>query len=38
MGRIYKGVAPFLLSLVFVWALLFVLPQLALWLPSVFYK
>jgi len=38
MGRIYKGVTPFLLSLVFVWALLFVLPQLALWLPSVFYK
>jgi tripartite ATP-independent transporter DctM subunit len=37
MGRIYKGVAPFLLSLVFVWGLMFVFPQLALWLPSVFY-
>ena len=38
MGRIYKGVMPFLLSLVVVWALLFVFPQLALWLPTVFYK
>jgi tripartite ATP-independent transporter DctM subunit len=38
MGRIYKGVAPFLISLVVVWGLLFVFPQLALWLPSVFYK
>ena len=37
MGRIYRGVAPFLLSLVFVWGLMFVFPQLALWLPSVFY-
>jgi tripartite ATP-independent transporter DctM subunit len=38
MGRIYKGVAPFLISLVAVWGLLFVFPQLALWLPSLFYK
>ncbi|MCX5802697.1 MAG: TRAP transporter large permease subunit, partial [Proteobacteria bacterium] len=38
MGRIYKGVAPFLISLILVWGLLFVFPQLALWLPSVFYK
>ncbi len=38
MGRIYKGVTPFLLSLVVVWALMFLFPQLALWLPSVFYK
>jgi tripartite ATP-independent transporter DctM subunit len=38
MGVIYKGVAPFLISLVLVWALLFLFPQLALWLPSVFYK
>jgi tripartite ATP-independent transporter DctM subunit len=38
MGRIYKGVTPFLLSLVVVWILLFFVPQLALWLPSVFYK
>jgi C4-dicarboxylate transporter, DctM subunit len=37
MSRIYRGVAPFLLSLVFVWGLMFVFPQLALWLPSVFY-
>jgi tripartite ATP-independent transporter DctM subunit len=38
MGRIYKGVTPFLISLVVVWGLLFIFPQLALWLPSVFYK
>ena len=38
MGRIYKGVAPFLLSLVLVWGLMFVFPQLALWLPSLFYN
>ena len=37
IGRIYAGVTPFLLSLVIVWALLFVAPQLALWLPSLFY-
>ncbi len=38
MGRIYQGVTPFLLSLVVMWGLLFFFPQLALWLPSVFYK
>ena len=38
LGRIYKGVAPFLISMVLVWGLLFVFPQLALWLPSLFYK
>jgi C4-dicarboxylate transporter, DctM subunit len=38
MGTIYKGVAPFLISLIFVWGLLFFFPQLALWLPSVLYK
>jgi len=38
IGRIYRGVAPFLISLVIVWGLLFFFPQLALWLPSVFYK
>jgi len=38
MGTIYKGVAPFLISMILVWGLLFVFPQLALWLPSVFYK
>ena len=38
MSRIYRGVMPFLLSLVVVWALMFFFPQLALWLPSVFYK
>jgi TRAP-type C4-dicarboxylate transport system permease large subunit len=35
---IYKGAAPFLISLIFVWGLLFFFPELALWLPSVFYK
>ena len=38
MGTIYKGAAPFLISLFFVWGLLFLFPQLALWLPSVFFK
>jgi TRAP-type C4-dicarboxylate transport system permease large subunit len=38
LGVIYKGVAPFLISLILVWALLFAFPQLALWLPSIFYK
>ena len=38
MGRIYKGVAPFLISLCVMWGLLFLFPQLALWLPSVLYK
>ena len=38
IGVIYKGAAPFLISLVLVWAMLFFWPQLALWLPSVFYK
>jgi tripartite ATP-independent transporter DctM subunit len=35
---IYKGAAPFLISLILVWGLLFFFPELALWLPSVFYK
>ncbi len=38
MATIYKGVVPFLTSLVLVWALLFAFPELALWLPSVLYK
>ena len=38
IGVIYKGVTPFLISLILVWGLLFFFPQLALWLPSVFYK
>ena len=38
IGNIYKGVAPFLISLILVWGLLFFFPQLALWLPSLFYK
>jgi TRAP-type mannitol/chloroaromatic compound transport system permease large subunit len=38
IGQIYRGVAPFLISLIFVWGLLFLIPQMALWLPSVFFK
>jgi C4-dicarboxylate transporter DctM subunit len=38
IGRIYKGVAPFLISLVVVWGLLFIFPGLATWLPSVLFK
>ena len=38
IGRIYKGVAPFLISLIVAWGLLLAFPQLALWLPSLFYK
>jgi len=38
IGTIYKGVAPFLIALVVVMALMFLFPQLALWLPSLFFK
>ena len=38
MGRIYKGVAPFLISLGVVWGLLLLFPGLALWLPSMFFN
>jgi len=38
IGQIYKGVAPFLISLILVWGLLFLIPQMVLWLPSVFFK
>ena len=38
ISRIYKGVAPFLISMIAVWGLLLLFPQLALWLPSLFYK
>jgi TRAP-type C4-dicarboxylate transport system permease large subunit len=37
-GVIYKGVYPFLISLVVCGALLFLFPQLATWLPSVLMK
>jgi C4-dicarboxylate transporter, DctM subunit len=37
MGTIYKGVTPFLISLVVMWGLLLIFPQLALWLPSLFF-
>jgi len=38
IGTIYKGVTPFLIALVVVWGLLYIFPQLALWLPSLFFK
>jgi C4-dicarboxylate transporter DctM subunit len=38
IGQIYKGVMPFLISLLLVWGLLFFFPGLALWLPSLFYN
>ncbi len=38
MGVIYSGVYPFLISLIFCGILLFVFPQLATFLPSLFYK
>jgi C4-dicarboxylate transporter, DctM subunit len=38
IGKIYKGVMPFLISLVVMWGLLLIFPQLALWLPSLFFK
>lgn len=37
-GIIYKGSAPFLIGLILFWGLLFIFPQLALWLPSMFIK
>lgn len=38
MGVIYSGVYPFLISLIFCGILLFVFPQLATFLPSLFYR
>ncbi|HBA54260.1 TRAP transporter large permease [Syntrophorhabdus aromaticivorans] len=38
LGRVYKGVAPFLISLVVAWGLMLLFPQLALWLPSLFFN
>ena len=38
IGLIYKGVAPFLISIIIVWGLLMLFPELALCLPSIFYK
>ena len=37
LGTIYKGVYPFLISMVIVLALIFLFPQLVLWLPSLFF-
>lgn len=38
MGVIYRGVLPFLISLISVWILLFIFPNIVLWLPSLFFK
>ncbi|OPY66271.1 MAG: Sialic acid TRAP transporter permease protein SiaT [Syntrophorhabdus sp. PtaU1.Bin002] len=38
LGTVYKGVAPFLISLVVAWGLMLLFPQLALWLPSLFFN
>ncbi len=38
IGVVYKGVYPFLIALVFCGALLFIFPQLATYVPSLFYK
>lgn len=35
---IYKGAAPFLIGLILAWVLLFLFPQLTLWLPSLFFN
>jgi C4-dicarboxylate transporter, DctM subunit len=37
IGVIYKGVVPFLIALVVVWGLVFAIPQLSLWLPSLLF-
>lgn len=38
MGVIYRGVLPFLISLISVWIPLFIFPNIVLWLPSLFFK
>lgn len=38
LWTIYKGCAPFLISLFIAWLILFFFPQLSLWLPSLVYK
>jgi C4-dicarboxylate transporter, DctM subunit len=38
ISTIYKGAAPFLISFVVVGILLFVFPEMVLWLPSLFFK
>ena len=38
IGTIYRGVMPFLIALVIAMILLFIFPQFALWLPSLFFK
>jgi TRAP-type C4-dicarboxylate transport system permease large subunit len=37
MGRLYAAIAPFLLAPAILMALLFAMPQIALWLPSVLF-
>ncbi len=37
LGRLYKGIVPFLIAPLLLIALLFVFPQIALWLPNILY-
>ena len=37
MGRLYRSIAPFLLAPAILMALLFAMPQIALWLPGVLF-
>ncbi|MEM7290432.1 MAG: TRAP transporter large permease subunit, partial [Pseudomonadota bacterium] len=37
MATLYKSIAPFLIAPILLIALLFILPSLALWLPSILY-
>jgi C4-dicarboxylate transporter, DctM subunit len=38
MNQIYKGCMPFLIALIVSWVILLFIPQLSLWLPSMFFK
>jgi C4-dicarboxylate transporter, DctM subunit len=38
MNTIYRGCAPFLIALIVAWVILLLVPQLSLWLPSLFFK
>jgi len=38
MNQIYRGCAPFLIALIVCWVILLLVPQISLWLPSLFFK
>ncbi|OPY70334.1 MAG: Sialic acid TRAP transporter permease protein SiaT [Syntrophorhabdaceae bacterium PtaU1.Bin034] len=38
IGQIYRGCAPFLIALIICWGIVLFIPQLSLWLPSLFFK